>query len=37
MDHLCGISHRFSIKNNEVHGEIEIVYLDNNIIDDSLT
>jgi hypothetical protein len=34
-DHLCGISHKFSIKNNEVHGEIEIVDLDNNILDDS--
>jgi hypothetical protein len=35
MDHLCGITHWFSLKNNEVHGEIEIVDLDNNILDDS--
>jgi len=28
-------SHWFSIKNNEVHEEIEIVDLDNNILDDS--
>jgi hypothetical protein len=29
------VGHWFSIKNNEVHGEIEIVDLDNNVLDDA--
>jgi hypothetical protein len=34
-DHLCGIGHRFSIKNDEVDGEIKIVNLNDNILNDS--
>jgi hypothetical protein len=33
-DHLDGIGHLFSIKNDEVNGEIEIVDLNDNILDD---